>query len=243
MAVGAFSRMGANENLPSDADDTALATLALIRSKTLSATEAIQRGLNWLKVRQGRNGSWSTYLPGQGDVGCVSITAHAVETLREATGMESHISRATQWIRSQIASEGYWTDLWLAKRTYGTACAIIALIKTGMKEVPEVSQGVRWLESVQNSDGGWGEDMLGNRRDSTIEQTAWCSLALLLANSEKPRRSKRIETSSQSSKNGWFLGCKLCRYLLGGHRRLCRFNLPVGFFSMLALNQYLNGTE
>ena len=238
----AFSRMGANENLPSDADDTALATLALIRSKTLSAAEAIQRGLNWLKVRQGRNGSWSTYLPGQGDVGCVSITAHAVETLREATGMESHISRATQWIRSQIASEGYWTDLWLAKRTYGTACAIIALIETGMKEVPEVSQGVRWLESVQNSDGGWGEDMLGNRRDSTIEQTAWCSHALLLANSENraAQNGLKLLLSRQKTDGSWDASCVGIYWeVIGGYAD----SIYPSVFSMLALNQYLNGTE
>ena len=145
----AFSRMRPNDNLPSDADDTALAALALIKSKSPSADQAVRHGLNWLTARQRSDGCWSTYLPGQGDVGCVSITAHAIETLLEAAGMEAQISRATAWIKDQIASEGYWTDLWLAKRTYGTACAIIALIKAGMKEIPEVSRAVRWLETVQ----------------------------------------------------------------------------------------------
>ena len=238
----AFSRMGAKENLPSDADDTALATLALIRSKTPSAAEAIQRGLNWLKVRQRRDGSWSTYLPGQGDVGCVSITAHAIETLHEASGMEAHISRATHWIRGQIASEGYWTDLWLAKRTYGTACAIIALIKTKLKEAPEVSQGVRWLESVQNSDGGWGEDMFGNRKNSTIEQTAWCTHALLLANPENraAQNGLKLLLSSQKADGSWDAGCVGIYWeVIGGYAD----SIYPSVFPLLALNQYLKGTK
>lgn len=238
----AFSRMGPNENLPSDADDTALATLALIQSKTSSATQTIQRGLNWLTTRQRRDGCWSTYLPGQGDVGCVSITAHAIETFHEATGMETQISQATKWIRGQIASEGYWTDLWLAKRTYGTACAIMALSKVGMVETPEVSRAVHWLESVQNSDGGWGEDMFGNRRDSTIEQTSWCTHALLLAN-PKNRAAKNglnLLLSRQKTDGSWDASCVGIYWeIIGGYAD----SIYASVFPLRALNQYLKGTE
>ena len=238
----AFSRMGPNENLPSDADDTALATLALIKSKTPFAAAAIQRGLNWLTARQRSDGCWSTYLPGQGDVGCVSITAHAIETLHEATGMEAQISRATRWITGQTASEGYWTDLWLAKRTYGTACAIIALIKAGMKEIPEVSRGVRWLETVQNSDGGWGEDMFGNRGDSTIEQTAWCTHALLLANPENraAQNGLNLLLSRQESDGSWDASCVGIYWeVIGGYAD----SIYASVFPLRALNQYLKGAE
>ena len=83
----AFSGLG-DSTLPSDADDTALGTLALIRSLLVGSPidrEALEgsvhRGIAWLKAQQGRDGSWSTYQPGQGDVGCVSITAHAIEAL------------------------------------------------------------------------------------------------------------------------------------------------------------------
>ena len=122
---------GGSGNLPSDADDTALATLALLRSKATDGAEAISRGLDWLTAHQSPDGSCSTYLPGQGDVGCVSITAHAIEAWREATGMEAQIDRACQWLEDQITKEGCWSDVWLAKRTYGTACAIIGLIRAG----------------------------------------------------------------------------------------------------------------
>ena len=238
----AFSRMRPNDNLPSDADDTALAALALIKSKSPSAAQAVRHGLNWLTARQRSDGCWSTYLPGQGDVGCVSITAHAIETLLETAGMEAQISRATAWIKNQIASEGYWTDLWLAKRTYGTACAIIALIKTGMKEIPEVSRAVRWLETVQNTDGGWGEDMFGNRTDSTIEQTAWCTHALLLADPDNraAQNGLNLLLSRQESDGSWDASCVGIYWeVIGGYAD----SIYASVFPLRALNQYLKGTH
>ena len=68
--------------LPSDADDTALAAAALMTrgKKTLP----VQRAVEWLRGRQAPDGSWSTYAPGAGDVGCVSVTAHALETMLKA---------------------------------------------------------------------------------------------------------------------------------------------------------------
>ena len=185
--------------LPSDADDTALGTLALIRSLFVgiptdreALDQAVHRGIAWLQTQQSPDGSWSTYQPGQGDVGCVSITAHAIEALLafnqsdvpDKPDVQSEINRGIHWLRRQIHRDGYWRDLWLAKDTYGTACAIIALIKAGLKSASEIQRGVDWLERTQNADGGWGEDMFGNPTESTVEQTAWSTYALLLANSE-----------------------------------------------------------
>ncbi len=238
----AFSRMRPNENLPSDADDTALATLALIQSKTPPTAAAIQNGLNWLTANQTSDGCWSTYLPGQGDVGCVSITAHAIEALHEVPGTEAQISRATHWIKGQISSDGYWTDLWLAKRTYGTACAVIALNKVGMKDTTEVSRGVHWLESVQNSDGGWGEDMFGNRRDSTIEQTAWCTHALLLANpgNQAAKNGLNHLLNRQKSDGSWDASCVGIYWeIIGGYAD----PIYASVFPLRALNQYLKGSK
>ena len=189
-----------DSTLPSDADDTALGTLALIRSLFVGApadrealNQAVHRGVAWLKTQQSSDGSWSTYQPGQGDIGCVSITAHAIEALLtldqsdvpDKPDVHSEINHGIHWLRQQIHRDGYWRDLWLAKDTYGTACAIIALIKAGQKNAPEIQRGVEWLERTQNADGGWGEDMFGNPTESTVEQTAWSTYALLLADPEK----------------------------------------------------------
>ena len=61
----AFSGLS-DSTLPSDADDTALGTLALIRSHAVDTPvldDAILRGIAWLKTQQSRDGSWSTYQP------------------------------------------------------------------------------------------------------------------------------------------------------------------------------------
>ncbi len=238
----AFSAMGGSGNLPSDADDTALATLALLRSEIPDGAKAIQRGLDWLRAHQSPDGSCSTYLPGQGDVGCVSITAHTIEAWCEATGMEAQIDRACQWLESQISKEGYWSDLWLAKRTYGTACAIIGLIKAGKPTSPTIARGVRWLEAVQNSDGGWGEDMFGNLTDSTVEQTGWCAYALLLADPESYTARKGLEflLSRQHPEGSWDASCiGIYWEIIGGYAD----PIYAAVFPLLALNQYLKGAR
>ena len=238
----AFSALGESGSLPSDADDTALATLALLRSKTPDGTETIQRGLNWLKAHQSPDGSCSTYLPGQGDVGCVSITAHAIEAWCEAMDMETQIDRACQWLESQISKAGYWSDLWLAKRTYGTACAIIGLIKAEKITSPAIARGIHWLESVQNSDGGWGEDMFGNLTDSTVEQTGWCTYALLLADRESATAQKGLEflLSRQSPEGSWDANCVGIYWeIIGGYAD----PIYAAVFPLLALNAYLKGAK
>lgn len=196
-------------NLPSDADDTALALFALLKLKLAGSDNAIGRGLQWLRAHQVRDGSWSTYLPGQGDVGCVSITAHAIEALIEAGGLDTDIGRACRWLKRQISRNGHWSDLWLAKNTYGTANAVTALIQAGEGDCKEVNRGVQWLENAQNRDGGWGEDMFGNRTESTIEQTAWSAGALLCANPQSESGWKGIEflLSHQRSDGSWDANC------------------------------------
>ena len=244
-------------SLPSDADDTALATLALLRFQGRSGlsqsttpesryTEAVVRGLDWLTTQQGKNGSWATYIPGQGDVGCVSITTHAIEALLATGGMEAKLDRACQWLKGQISSEGYWTDLWLAKHTYGTANAIIALTKSraslSTSAVAEIERGVGWLESVQNSDGGWGEDMFGNRSESTVEQTAWSTYALLLANPKNQSAGKGLDflLDRQKSDGSWNAGCVGIYWeVIGGYID----PIYASVFPLLALNQSLKATE
>lgn len=63
---------------------------------------------------------------------------------------------------------------------------------------PAIRRAVRWLESVQNEDGGWGEDLRSyryvrewsGRGASTASQTGWALMALLAAGE---RDSKAVE--------------------------------------------------
>ena len=246
----AFSGVG-DSSLPSDADDTALGTLALIRSHAAGTRlprpydDAIHGGIAWLKTQQGRNGSWSTYQPGQGDVGCVSITAHAIEALLafskiegvDKSDVESEMQRGINWLRRQIHRDGYWRDLWLAKDTYGTACAITALVKVGLKNVAEIQRGVEWLERSQNADGGWGEDMFGNPTESTVEQTAWSTYALLQVNPENRAAHDGIKflLKHQREDGSWREQCVGIYWeIIGGYAD----PIYASVFPILALNQF-----
>jgi squalene-hopene/tetraprenyl-beta-curcumene cyclase len=72
---------------------------------------------------------------------------------------------------------------------YGTGAVVPALVAAGISPVhPAVRRAVRWLERVQNGDGGWGEDLRSyrdrtwvGRGESTASQTGWALLALLAA--------------------------------------------------------------
>ena len=240
-----------DSTLPSDADDTALGTLALIRSLLVGSPidrealdNSVHRGITWMQTQQVRDGSWSTYQPGQGDVGCVSITAHAIEALLAFDQSDipdiPHAREAMiagiYWLRKQIHRDGYWRDLWLAKDTYGTACAIAAFVKVGLKNVPEVQRGVAWLERTQNADGGWGEDMFGNPIESTVEQTAWSTYALLLANPENTAAEQGITflRKHQREDGSWPEQCVGIYWeIIGGYAD----PIYASVFPILALNQ------
>ena len=248
----AFSGLG-DSTLPSDADDTALGTLALIRSLLVGSPidrealdNSVHRGITWMKTQQVRDGSWSTYQPGQGDVGCVSITAHAIEALLafdqsdipDIPYAREAMIAGIYWLRKQINRDGYWRDLWLAKDTYGTACAIAAMVKVGLKNVPEIQRGIEWLEQTQNADGGWGEDMFGNPTESTVEQTAWSTYALLLANPENTAAERGIAflLKHQREDGSWLEQCVGIYWeIIGGYAD----PIYASVFPILALNQRL----
>jgi len=205
-------------NLPSDADDTALATLALLKAGVSEDHIAIRRSVKWLKAHQSDDGGWGTYRPGEGDISCVSITSHVIEAcltmekVEQASSVSSlseEVERAIVWLKRAISDPGYWRDLWLARNTYGTASAIAAFVKSGQADCAEVKRGVRWLKEVQNPDGGWGEDMEGHRSQSMTEQTAWSTYALLLSDVSDSSARKGIEylLRHQNPDGSWPSSC------------------------------------
>ena len=254
--------------LLSDGDDTALSTLSLILSQAhvnpdagpndsdltnsseLAVTRSIEHGIQWLANNQSADGSWSTYVPGEGDVGCVSITAHAIEALLAFGGYEDLVNNAINWLRQEITAEGYWSDLWLSKFTYGTACAIVALAKSGLSACAEVKRGLSWLEENQQPDGGWGEDMFGQPTESTVEQTAWTVYALLYArpvhspDSASPSVAKglRYLLDRQHQDGSWDAACVGIYWeIIGGYKD----PIYASVFPLLALSAYIQqiGTE
>ncbi|MDA1192421.1 MAG: hypothetical protein O3A46_12160, partial [Candidatus Poribacteria bacterium] len=184
--------------LPSDADDTALATQTLLRSGRHPVQT--ERGIAWLLSHQGKDGSWATYVPEIGDVGCVSVTSNAIHTLLLINERVA-VGRAVEWLCRSQANDGSWSDLWLAKRTYGTSKALVALAHVGVKD-EVVRRGLALLASIRHEDGGWGETQLGNATASTVEQTAFVAQALR-AHRQDASSAERLLLERQREDGGW----------------------------------------
>ena len=88
-----------------------------------------------------------------------------------------------------------------------------ALVRAGMPpSAPAIRRAVRWLEGVQNEDGGFGESLRSyedpawrGRGASTASQTAWALLALLAADGRSPAVQRGIDwlVRSQREDGDW----------------------------------------
>ncbi len=262
-----------NDNY-ADTDDTAEVVLALRRvdlgERNAENRAAIRRGLRWLEGMQCKDGGWGAFdadntrqlinkLPFC-DFGAVidppsaDVTAHIVEALA-AEGLASGTAcrRGVIWLLKNQEADGSWFGRWGANYLYGTGAVVPALIAAGVKpHKPQIRKAVAWLESVQNEDGGWGEDLRSyddpehwsGRGASTASQTAWALLALLAAGEREGKaveRGLRWLAGTQRPDGTWdepyFTGTGFPGdFYLNYH--LYRLAFPVS-----ALGRYLRGTS
>jgi squalene-hopene/tetraprenyl-beta-curcumene cyclase len=209
-APGGWAFEFENDNY-ADTDDTAEVVLALRRvelgMRGGDNRAAIRRGLRWLEGMQCKDGGWGAFdadntrelvnkLPFC-DFGAVidppsaDVTAHIVEAFAaEGLAAETACRRGVIWLLNHQEPDGSWFGRWGANYLYGTGAVVPALVAAGVKpHKPQIRRAVAWLESVQNEDGGWGEDLRSyddpatwsGRGASTASQTAWALLALLAA--------------------------------------------------------------
>jgi squalene-hopene/tetraprenyl-beta-curcumene cyclase len=209
-APGGWAFEFENDNY-ADTDDTAEVVLALrrvdLKERTAENRAAIRRGLRWLEGMQCKDGGWGAFDADNSrelvnklpfcDFGAVidppsaDVTAHIVEAFAaEGLAAETACRRGVTWLLKNQEPDGSWFGRWGANYLYGTGAVVPALIAAGVKPgKPQIRRAVAWLESVQNNDGGWGEDLRSyddpgewsGRGASTASQTAWALLALLAA--------------------------------------------------------------
>jgi squalene-hopene/tetraprenyl-beta-curcumene cyclase len=212
---GGWAFQYANAHYP-DLDDTAVIVMAMDRgSQTPPAgaspdfKNAIDRGREWILGLQSRNGGWGAfdadntyeYLnhipfsdhgalldPPSADVTarCVSMLAQ----LGDKPGRSEALDRSLAYLRRVQEKDGSWYGRWGMNYIYGTWSVLSALNAGGIDPASaEVRSAVGWLLSIQNPDGGWGEDGESYRLDykgyeqapSTASQTAWALLGLMAA--------------------------------------------------------------
>jgi squalene-hopene/tetraprenyl-beta-curcumene cyclase len=135
---------------------------------------------------------------------------------------------------------------------YGTWSALCALNAAGMPpDAPEMRRATDWLVSIQNPDGGWGEDGTSYKLDyhghepapSTASQTAWALLGLMAAGAvDHPATARGIAylRRTQQPDGLWTEQ----RYTATGFPRVfyLRYHGYRGFFPLWALARYRNLT-
>lgn len=123
--------------------------------------------------------------------------------------------RGIHYLAHTQEPNGSWYGRWGSNYIYGTSNVVCGLVHHTSHNtlVPYlVSSAVKWLRVVQNTDGGFGEDLhsykdprLAGRGASTASQTAWGAMALLAhlpVSDEAVKASIAYLVSAQTKKRG-----------------------------------------
>ena len=256
-----------------DLDDTAVIVMSMDRMRRWDGGRdydaAIDRGREWIEGLQSRNGGWAAfdvdnleyYLnnipfsdhgalldPPTEDVTarCISMLAQLGETAQTSKAVAAGI----EYLRGTQLAEGSWYGRWGMNYIYGTWSVLCALNAARISHQDQMlRKAADWLVSVQNGDGGWGEDATTYRLDyngltpapSTASQTAWALLALMAAGEvDHPAVARGIQylLATQTKKGSWDEQL----YTATGFPRVfyLRYHGYSKFFPLWALARYRN---
>ena len=256
-----------------DLDDTAVVVMAMDRTRRADGGKAfdpaIDRAVEWIEGLQSKDGGFAAfdadnlerYLdnipfsdhaamldPPTEDVTarCVSMLAQLGKTVDTSPAL----ARGVEYLRKTQLAEGSWYGRWGLNYIYGTWSVLCALNAAGIsKDDPAVRKAVAWLASIQNTDGGWGEDGASYKLDykgyeaapSTASQTAWSLLALMAAGAvDHPAVAKGVAwlMQTQNAAGEW----DEARYTATGFPRVfyLRYHGYRRFFPLWALARYRN---
>ena len=211
-----------NDHFP-DLDDTAVVVMAMdrARGRTGGVDEAIDRGAEWTRGLQSEDGGWGAFDADNSyyylnnipfadhgallDPPTADVTARVVSMLAQLGERDgARMKAALAWLEREQEVDGSWFGRWGVNYIYGTWSVLCALNAAGLPPShPMVAKAVAWLKTVQNPDGGWGEDCDSYKLDhtghtpapSTASQTAWALLGLMAAG--------EVESAAVARGIGW----------------------------------------
>jgi squalene-hopene/tetraprenyl-beta-curcumene cyclase len=272
---GGWAFQYANPHYP-DLDDTAVVAMAMDRASARMPeqgrgkfTEAIERAQEWIVGMQSKNGGFAAFdadneyyylnqipFADHGallDPPTADVTARCVSMLAQLgarQGESEPLDKAIAYLLRTQEADGSWYGRWGMNYIYGTWSVLCALnaAQLDASSLP-VRRAVDWLVSIQNPDGGWGEDGTSYKLDysgyerapSTASQTAWGLLGLMAAGEvDHPSVKQGIDylLREQGADGFW----DEARFTATGFPRVfyLRYHGYAKFFPLWALARYRN---
>jgi squalene-hopene/tetraprenyl-beta-curcumene cyclase len=269
---GGWAFQYANPHYP-DVDDTAVVVMAMDRvagrDPSVDHGAAIARAREWIVGLQSENGAWGafdadneyTYLNNIpfADHGALldppteDVTARCVSMLAQLGAKDTPaVAAAVDYLKRTQLADGSWYGRWGMNYIYGTWSVLCALNAAGVDHAaPEMRKAAQWLISIQNADGGWGEDGSSYKLDyrgyepapSTASQTAWALLGLMATGDvDDPAVVRGIAYLQQNQGRDGFW--EEARYTATGFPRVfyLRYHGYRRYFPLWALARYRNLT-
>jgi len=148
------------------------------------------------------------------DPTCPDITGRVLEALcrRGVAPSEPVVHNAVNFLLKTQEQNGSWYGRWGEYYQYGTFLALRGLRAAECADWNVFRKAADFVESTQNSDGGWGESCVSYEVDrfvlapSTPSQTAWALMSLLSAgrqDSTAAERGLRYLVDTQEEDGAW----------------------------------------
>lgn len=263
-----------NEYYP-DVDDTIMVLMGLYKAYCPNgehwseAPEAVRnsmrKGLDWVFAMQNRDGGWASFDKDNDkyllqfvpyadhnamlDPSSADITARTLEmcSYYSIGRTDPRVRRAIDYLYRDQEADGSWFGRWGVNYLYGTWQTLRGLARIGEDMSTErIQKAVRWLHSVQNEDGGWGEtcrsyDPGHPKADgpSTASQTSWALMGLFNAgdlDSPSVKRGMdyllRNQDTEGTWEEEWFTGTGFPRVFY------LRYHYYKHYFPLWAMAQY-----
>ena len=231
---GGWSFEFQNDYFP-DVDDTieVLSFLKRLKLPPDELGEAFALGVDWLLSMQSKNGGWAAFdmdntrtvlnqIPFADHGACLDpptpdVTGRMLEFLASIGYSRNlpFVKKAIRFIEKTQTSFGAWEGRWGVNTIYGTWCVLTGLNSIGYDRpvAGAIEKASRWLMSVQNTDGGFGESCHSYLEKnyislpvSTPSQTAWGLMGLVaggLAHSDEAKKAAEFLINSQNESGGW----------------------------------------